>query len=65
MRNRGSFEERKERKRKMAALATPKKNSYVVKKDCASKIVESKTSPAKMNSIKENAMLFQKNNLKK
>ena len=28
---------------KMAALATPKKNSYVVKKSCVSKIVNSKT----------------------
>ena len=28
----------------MAVLATPKKNSYIVKKDCTEKIIESKTS---------------------
>lgn len=49
---------------RMAALATPKKSSYVVKKSCASRIVESKTPPAKQNAIKSNAELFRKNNLK-
>ena len=48
----------------MAALATPKKNSYVVKKSCVSQIVNSKTSQAKQISIKSNAELFRKNNLK-
>ena len=49
---------------KMAALATPKKNSYVVKKSCVSKIVNSKTPQAKQNVIMSNAELFRKNNLK-
>ena len=49
---------------KMAALATPKKNSYVVKKNCVSQIVNSKTSQTKQNMIKSNAELFRKNNLK-
>ena len=48
----------------MAALATPKKNSYVVKKSCVSQIVNSKTSQAKQNTIKSNAEWFRKNNLK-
>ena len=48
----------------MAALATPKKNSYVIKKSCVSQIVNSKTSKAKQNSIKANAELFRKNNLR-
>ena len=50
---------------KMAALATPKKNSYVVKKSCVSQIVNSTTPTAKQNAIKSNAELFRKNNLKK
>ena len=49
---------------KMAALATPKKNSYVVKKSCVSQIVNSKTSQSKQSMIKSNAELFRKNNLK-
>ena len=49
---------------KMAALATPKKNSYVVKKICVSQIVNSKTSQTKHNAIISNAELFRKNNLK-
>ena len=32
---------------KMAALATPKKNSYIVKKDSAEKIIDSKLSKAR------------------
>ena len=58
---------KKEEKRsgdKMAALATPKKNSYVVKKSCVEQIVNSKTTQAKQNTIKINAELFRKNNLK-
>ena len=53
----------KERKQ-MAALATPKKNSYIVKKSCAERIVNSKTSQIKKESIQNNATLFCKNNLK-
>lgn len=49
---------------KMAALATPKKNSYVVKKSFVSQIVNSKTSQDKQNAIRSNAELFRKNNLK-
>lgn len=49
---------------KMAALATPKKNSYVVKKSCVTQIVNSKTSQTKQNAIISNAELFRKNNLK-
>ena len=48
----------------MAALATPKKNSYVIKKSSVSQIVNSKTSQAKQSMIKNNAELFRKNNLK-
>ena len=48
----------------MAALATPKKSAYVVKKSCVSRIIESKTPQAKQNAIKSNAELFRKNNLK-
>lgn len=49
---------------KMAALATPKRNSYVVKKNCVSQIVNSKISQSKQSMIKSNAELFRKNNLK-
>lgn len=56
---------REEKKSKMAALATPKKNSYIIKKDCVSKIINSKTSKAKEVDIKTNALLFRKNNLRK
>ena len=49
---------------KMAALATPKKNSYVVKKSFVSQIVNSTTSQDKQKAIKTNAELFRKNNLK-
>ena len=40
---------------KMAALATPKKNSYIVKKDSAEKIIDSKLSKAREKTIMENA----------
>ena len=49
---------------KMEALATPKKNTYVVKKSFVSQIVDSKTPQDKQNTIKSNAELFRKNNLK-
>ena len=60
-------EKRKERKErsKMAALATPKKNSYIVKESSAKQIVNSKTSQREVIAIKENADLFSKNNLRK
>lgn len=54
----------KERNDIMAVLATPKKNSYVVKKAAAEKIVKSKTSKAYEKNIKERANAFKANNLK-
>ena len=57
-------QEKKGSERKMAALATPKKNSYVIKKSCVSQIVSSTTPQAKQNAIKFNAEQFRKNNLK-
>lgn len=50
--------------RKMAVLATPNKSCYVIKKDCASQILESKTDANRMKEIKENANLFTTNNLR-
>jgi len=49
----------------MAVLATPKKNSYIIKKDCTSKIVASRTSKNYEKSIRERANVFKTNNLKK
>lgn len=49
----------------MAVLATPKKNSYIVKKDCTSKIIESKTSKSYEKNIRERASAFKTNNLKR
>lgn len=49
----------------MAVLATPKKNSYIVKKDYTSKIVESKTSKNCEKSMRERANIFKTYNLKK
>lgn len=49
----------------MAVLATPKKNSYIVKKDFTSKIVESKTSKSYEKSMKERANAFKAYNLKR
>lgn len=48
----------------MAVLATPKKNSYVLKKDSAKKIVESTTKGTDIAALEENAKLFLQNNLK-
>ena len=42
----------------MLVLATPKKNSYIVKKDFTSKIVESKTSKSHEKAMKERANAF-------
>ena len=50
---------------KMAALATPKKNSYIVKKDSAEKIIDSKLSKAREKTIMENAAIFVRNNIVK
>ncbi len=50
---------------KMAALATPKKNSYILKKNEAQKIVKSKMTKSKKESIEENAALFARNNIVK
>ena len=50
---------------KMAALATPKKNSYIVKKDSAEKIIDSKLSKARDKTILENAAIFARNNIVK
>lgn len=49
----------------MAVLATPKKNSYIVKKDCTGKILESKTSKNYEKSMRERANVFKTNNLRK
>lgn len=49
----------------MAALATPKKNSYIVKKDSAEKIIDSKLSKTREKTIMENAAIFARNNIVK
>ena len=49
----------------MATMATPKGSSYILKKDCAAKIVESKNSAAVNARILERAAIFEMNNLKK
>lgn len=49
----------------MAALARPKESSYIIKKDCAAKIVESKNTPAFNARMMERASIFQMNNLRK
>jgi len=49
----------------MSVLATPKKNSYIVKKAYASKIINSKNSSSDVSTIKERAQKFVLNNLKK
>ena len=49
----------------MAALATPKGSSYVLKSGSAKKVVESKTTPAKALKIKDRAEAFERNNLAK
>lgn len=60
-------EQIQERKKdvKMAALATPKKNSYILKKSEAQKIVNSKITKTKKESIEANAALFACNNIVK
>lgn len=48
----------------MAVLATPKKNSYIVKEVRAKRIVSSRTSQRKKAAIQKNAASFRKNNLR-
>ena len=50
---------------KMAVLATPKKNSYILKKGSAEKVIKSKSSQADISIIEERAAQFKVNNLKK
>lgn len=56
----------KQRKKviKLAALATPKGSSYVIKKECAKVILSSKSSPSSEAKIRERAQMFKVNNLK-
>lgn len=54
-----------ERMRKMATFATPKKDSYIVKKDSANSIIKSKNSNSDITTIKKRAEKFIKNNLNK
>ena len=49
----------------MATMARPKGGSYILKKDCAAKIIESKNSAAVNARILERAAIFEVNNLKK
>ena len=51
------------RNHNMAALATPKRSAYIVKKSFKKKLLESKTPENVMNRIKHNAETFEKNNL--
>ena len=50
---------------KMTVLDTPKKNSYIVKKDGAEKIIDSKLGKSTENTIMENAAIFARNNIVK
>ena len=50
---------------KMAVLATPKKNSYILKKGCESRIINSKNSKSDDKMLADIASKFEKNNLKK
>ena len=50
---------------KMAALAIPKKNSYIVKKDGAEKIIDSKLGKSTGKTIMENAATFARSNIVK
>ena len=49
----------------MAVLATPKKNSYIVKKDGAEKIIVSKLGKSAEKTIMENAAIFARSNIVK
>ena len=50
---------------KMAALATPKKNSYIVKKNSAEKVIDSKLGKSREKTIMKNAAIFARNNIVK
>ena len=50
---------------KMAVLATPKKESYILKKGSAEKIVKSKNTRSDISIIEDRAAQFRINNLKK
>lgn len=56
--------ESKKEDHKMAVLATPKENSYILKKSKAEKIIKSKNSHADIVSIEERAAQFRENNLR-
>jgi len=49
---------------RMAALATPKGSSYVVKKECAKSILSSKSTTSSEVKIRDRAKAFKVNNLK-
>lgn len=49
---------------RLAALATPKGSSYVIKKEYAKNIISSKSTPASELKIRERAQMFKSNNLK-
>ena len=49
---------------KMAVMAKPNKNSYVIKKSCVSEFSKRKIDSARLLEIKKSAELFAKNNLK-
>lgn len=57
--------EHRKKEKIMAALATPKKSSYILKKDCSAKIIESKNSAAVNKRLMERAAVFEMNNLKR
>ena len=48
---------------KMSALATPKENSYIVKKNSAEEIIDSKLGKSTEKTIMENAVIFARNNI--
>ena len=49
----------------MAVLATPKKNSYVVKKESADAIIHSRSSEQTIREVQKWSKVFQDNNLKR
>ena len=49
----------------MSVLATPRKNSYFIKKAYALEIINSKNSASDIYTIRERALKFALNNLKK
>ena len=55
----------KKKGNKMAALATPKKNSYIVKKNSAEEIIDSKLGKSTEKTIMENAAIFARDNIVK